>query len=132
MEVFNIQRKNQKKLVHLLESMTNHLLSNNEIAFSDLILDWHREGLECCTVPCPTDKEPLRLAIKACILERLVEVLNSPPHNKNHSAPSWCKCIGVLDKPVKLQSERLLDGEQYCNAFEKRNLFVVSNFMFFV
>ncbi|WP_289245281.1 helix-turn-helix domain-containing protein [uncultured Methylophaga sp.] len=131
-ENFEEQQKKQTRASQVLDTMTSHILSKDEIAFSDLILDWYREGLECSSVPRPTDNEALRLAVKASILERLVEVLNSPPHNENHSTPSWCKSIGSLEKPVKLQSDRLLEDEQYCLAFEKRNLFVVSNFMFFI
>ena len=126
------QRENQVRASHALNNMADHPLLKEEIVFSGLVLDWHRDGLECCSVPRLIDSEPLRLAVKTSILERLVEVLNSPPHNGSQSAPSWCNSVGALEKPVKLQSERLLEGEQYCAAFEKRNLLVVSNFMFFV
>ncbi len=131
-ENFEELQKKQARSSTLLDKMTSLLLAKDEIAYSDLILDWYREGLECNSVPRPTDKDAIRLAVKASILERLVEVLNSPPHNENHSVPPWCKTIGPLDNAVKLQSERLLEDEQYCAVFEKRNLFVVSNFMFFI
>ena len=98
--------------------------------YTDLILDWYREEIEC--VPRPTGEDKLKLAIKACIIERLVEVFNSPPHNRNKSVPAWCKDINGLEKPVYLQSRKLLEGERYCATFEKRNLLVTSNFMFFV
>ena len=116
----------------ILDKMTTFLLEKEEIAFSDLILDWHRDGVVCSSVPHPKDKDEVRLAVKASIIERLVEVLNSPPHNGNETLPPWCKSIGSLSQPLKLQSDRLLEGEQYCEAFEKRNLFVVRNFMFFI
>lgn len=131
-ESFESQHNKQLRAVVLLDEMTDDLLSGNEIAFSDLILDWYREDLECRSVPRPKDSDDLRLAIKASILERLVEVLNSPPHSGNQIPAPWCEGIGALDKPVKLQSERLLEGEDYCDAFQKRNLFAVSNFMFFI
>ena len=112
--------------------MAGYILSGNEIAFSDLILDWYRDGFDCLSVPRPVHTDELRMALKASILERLAEVLNSPPHNGTQKPPHWCKKIGSLSKPVRLQSDRLLEDEQYCEAFQKRNLFVVSNFMFFV
>ena len=131
-ESFDIQHKKQLEAAKMLDEMTSHILAGNEIAFSDLILDWYREGFECQSIPQPKDTDELRIALKASILERLAEVLNSPPHNESQLPPKWCKKIGSLNKPVKLQSDRLLEGERYCEAFQKRNLFVVSNFMFFI
>ncbi|MET1254832.1 hypothetical protein [Aliikangiella maris] len=122
----------QQQAEKLLDEMTNLLLSGDEIAFSDLILDWYRMDLECSSVSLPVDIDELRLAIKASLLERLTEVLNSPPHNGSQKTPQWCKGIGALSHPVRLQSDRLLEDEQYCKAFQKRNLLVVSNFMFFI
>ena len=126
------EHNRQLRASDLLDEMTSYLLSGNEIAFSDLILDWHRENLECRSVPRPKDSDHLSLAIKASVLERLAEVLNLPPHNGNQIPAPWSKGIGALDKPLKLQSERLLEGEDYCAAFQKRNLIAVSNFMCFI
>lgn len=131
-ESFEAQHNRQLRASALLDEMADSLLSGDEIAFSDLILDWYREDLECRSVPRPKDSDHLRLAVKASILERLAEVLNLPPHNGDQMPSPWCESIGALDEPVKLQSERLLEGEDYCHAFQKRNLFVVSNFMFFI
>ena len=131
-ESYETRLQQQATASRLLDDMAETLLSGEEIAFSDLILDWYRDGLECGTVPRPTDSDPVRLAIKASILERLVEVLNCPPHNDNQSTPPWVKRVGALSDPIKLQSDRLLEGEDYCEAFEKRNLYVVRNFMFFI
>lgn len=120
------------KLDQLLDQMSDFLLSGHEIEFSDMVLDWYRDGYRCSQTPKPTDTDKLKLAIKASIVERMVEVFNSPPHNSDQKVPAWCDDIGAFDKPVKLQSERLLEGEKYCRVFEKRNLIVVKNFMFFV
>jgi len=136
-ESYDLQRDKRLKAVKMLDELASHLLSGDEIAFSDLILDWHREDFECESVPQPTDSDELRITLKASILERLAEVLNSPPHNSHpknspQKAPQWCKKVGALNQPIKLQSDRLLEDEQYCEVFQKRNLLVVSNFMFFV
>jgi transcriptional regulator with XRE-family HTH domain len=131
-ENFEAQRKQKLRASAMLDDMTTKLLSDDEIGFSDLILDWHREGLACDSVPQPGDKDMLRLAVKASIVERLVEVFNAPPHNENQTPAPWCYSIGSLDEPVKLQSDRLLEDEDYNETFKKRNLYVVSNFMFFV
>jgi len=114
-----------------METKKNQV-DKHKIEFSDMVLDWYREGYRCNLVPKPTDTNKLKLAIKASIVERMVEVFNSPPHNSDQTAPEWCDDIGPVNKPIKLESERLLEGEKYCRVFEKRNLIVVKNFMFFV
>jgi transcriptional regulator with XRE-family HTH domain len=124
--------KKQTRAAQTLDEMTSLLLLGDEIAFSDLILDWYREGLECSSIPRPTDQDKIRLGVKASIVERLCEVLNSPPRNGDQAPAKWCKNIGPLEQPLKLQSDRLLEGESFCPPFEKRNIFVVSNFMFFI
>lgn len=117
---------------NLLDQMAQHLLEKKEIEFSDCVLDWHRKGFQCGQVPRPKDKNKIHLAIKASIVERLVEVLNAPPHLGSQIIPAWCNQIEAIDFPLKLQSDRLLEGEQYCAAFSKRNLLVARNFMYFV
>jgi len=112
--------------------MADNLLSGNEIEFSEQVLDWFRNGYRCRSVPRPDDDDFRRLAVKASIVERMVEVFNSPPHNDKQKIPDWCDDIGPIKDRVKLQSERLLEGEDYCSAFEKRNLLVVKNFMYFI
>jgi hypothetical protein len=55
-----------------------------------------------------------------------------PPHNANQSTPSWTNSILGVDETFKLQSDRLLEDEDYCKAFEKRGFLVAKNFMFFI
>ena len=124
--------RKQKASLVLLDKMASSLLSGDEISLSDLVLDWYRTGLECAAVPKPHDSDPMQLAIKASIIERLAEVLNSPPHNGTQTPAAWCKQVKSLEKPLRLQPERLLEGEDFCEAFARRNLFVVRNFMFFI
>lgn len=116
----------------MLDEMANLLLARDEIAFSDLVLDWHRAEFECNLISKPKDTDPRKLALKASIVERFVEVLNMPPHNANQSTPSWTNTILGVDETVKLQSDRLLEDEDYCEAFEKRGFLVVKNFMLFI
>ena len=115
-----------------LNIMTNHLLKGDEIEYSECTLYWYRMDYQCQNVPKPTDIDITRLAVKASIIERLVEVLNTPPRNKHQSVPPWCIQIKKLKTPLKLQSSRLLDSELLCDVFHKRNLQVVKNFMYFV
>ncbi|MBI3562840.1 MAG: hypothetical protein HY080_14100 [Gammaproteobacteria bacterium] len=115
-----------------LDTMVDYLLAGEEIEFSDAVQEWYRKGYECQRIPQPTDLKPLRLAVKASVVERLVEVLNSPPRRGHQVVPEWCRSIKGLDEPLKLQSERLLVDEQFCEPFAKRNLLVLKNFMYFV
>jgi len=115
-----------------LDMMTNHLLDGYEIEYSECIQHWYRMHYPCQIVPKPTDTDIMRLAVKASIIERLVEVLNSPPRNGHQAIPAWCREIKGLKEPFKLQSDRLLEDESLCEAFEKRNIQVAKNFMYFI
>ncbi|WP_246125177.1 hypothetical protein [Exilibacterium tricleocarpae] len=114
----------------MLDQMADLLLAGDEIAFSDLVRDWHRSEYECQLTPKPVDADSRKLALKASIVERLVEVLNMPPHNANQSAPPWTNSVSGFGEVVKLQSDRLLEDEDYCEAFEKRGFLVAKNFIF--
>jgi hypothetical protein len=122
----------ENELSKMLDVMADHLLARREIEFSDCVLEWYRNSFKCYLVPMPNDKDETLLAVKASIIDRLVEVLNAPPHSDNQKAPDWCSKIKALNKPIRLQSDRLLEGEYYCPAFAKRNLQVVNNFMYFI
>lgn len=122
----------KNELSKMLDLMADHLLAGREIEFSDCVLEWYRNDFKCHLVPMPQDKDDVHLAVKASIIDRLVEVLNAPPHSDNQTAPAWCSKIKALNKPIRLQSDRLLEGEYYCPAFAKRNLQVVNNFMYFI
>jgi len=121
-------------LDQLLDQMADYLLNGQEIEFSECILEWYRKEYPCEQTPKPKP-EPTdlkRLAVKASIMERLVEVLNTAPRCGYEIAPAWCKDIGAVEQPIKLQSDRLLKDEELCEVFSKRNLQVVKNFMYFI
>lgn len=131
-ESFESLKATKAAMSALLDNMANLLLERDEIAFSDLVLDWYRSKFEIHLLPRPNEGDPLRLALKASIVERMVEVFNMPPHNANQSLPGWTSSVQGVDPVVKLQSERLLEDEDYCVVFEKRGFLVVKNFMFFI
>lgn len=131
-ESFESIKETKEAMATILDRMADSLLAGDEIAFSDLVLDWHRSQYECLLTPKPADTDSLKLALKASIIERLVEVLNMPPHSENQSPPSWANSVNGVDETVKLQSDRLLEDEDYCEAFEKRGFLAVKNFMFFI
>lgn len=131
-ESFKSLQVTRDEMAALLDKMANLLLNGDEIAFSDLILDWYRSEFDCQLTPKPSDTDARMLAIKACIVERLVEVFNMAPHNANQSVPNWTSSVKGVNEVVKLQSDRLLEDEDYCEAFEKRGFLVAKNFMFFI
>ena len=131
-ESFETLHRSKEEMAMLLEQMADCLLAREEIQFTDLILDWHRNDFDCQLAPKPKNDDALKIALKASILERLVEVLNMPPHNGNQVAPAWVNSIKAIDEPMKLQSDRLLEDEVYCEAFKKRGFLVAKNFMYFI
>lgn len=131
-ESFESVQVSKGAMTKMLSKMANLLLCGDEIAFSDLVLDWHRSEFECQLIPKPTDTDAHKLALEASIVERLVEVFNMPPHNANQSVPNWTNSVKGVNEVVKLQSDRLLEDEDYCEAFEKRGFLVAKNFMFFI
>ncbi len=131
-ESFESLQATKDAMAALLDKMANFLLDGDEIAFSDLVLDWYRSEFDCQLTPKPSDTNARMLALKACIVERLVEVFNMPPHSANQSVPNWTSSVKGVDEVVKLQSDRLLEDEDYCEAFEKRGFLVAKNFMFFI
>jgi hypothetical protein len=102
------------------------------VEFREAVQDWYRQRYECAAIPKPDDTDRVRLALKASIVERLVEVLNSPPRDEHQVVPLWCSDVGALAEPLKLLEDRFLNGEEYCPPFEKRNIFALKNFMYFV
>ena len=119
-------------LAQALTHLADDLLAGREIDFSEGVQEWSRRGFRCAEVPPPTDADPLRVALKACIVERLVEVLNSPPHDDDQSAPTWTEGVPAIPARMPLQSGRLLEGEVFNGIFEKRNFLVTRNFMYFI
>jgi hypothetical protein len=115
-----------------LDALADYLLDRHEIEFSDAVQDWYRNGYLCEEVPEPTDSDPTRRALKASIIERLVEVLNASPRNGSHRPPSWCGGVPPAPGLTRLQSDFLLDGEEPNETFLRRNFLVVKNFMYFV
>ncbi len=119
-------------LNQLLDQMADYLLNGQEIEFSECVLEWYRKEYSCEQTPEPEPTNLKRLAVKASIMERLVEVLNAAPRCGHEVAPAWCEEVGAVAEPVKLQSDRLLEDEELCEVFSKRNLQVVKNFMYFI
>ncbi len=119
----------------VLNVMTDKLIAYDEIAFLDLVQYVWRRGWALESALCPTDNSALRCALKACILERMVELWSSAPKNTPETAPAWCKDIPALKDHFSViqPDEQPFWKDEPCNPiFEKRNIFAPKEFMFFL
>ena len=118
-----------------LDRMVDLLLDYQEIAFLDLVQFVWRRGWHLQSTSTPTDSEPLRRALKACLIERMVEIWNSPPKNSDEKVPAWCESIYAVQERfsvIKPEEQANWDNEIASSIFEKRNIFAPEQFMFFL
>jgi hypothetical protein len=90
-------------------------------------------GWPIADIPRPSDKDPLRLAIKACLIERMAEVWSAPPKNEAATAPAWCSEIGPVAAEFSVVSPEYRNSFALESpVFRKRNLFAPRDYLFFV
>ena len=117
-----------------LNRMVIYLLKYDETSFKDEVQNFWRNRWVIKDIPDPKDSDELVYALKACIVERMVEIWNSPPKNQNESAPEWCEHV----KPYTIGFSVIPDDmkeifKSYTSdIFGKRNVFAPHDFMFFV
>lgn len=118
-----------------LDLMVDHLLSYDEIAFLDLVQFVWRRGWRLNSASEPQESDSLRKALKACLVERMVEIWNAPPKNSDEHAPEWCSNVPAVDQRfsvIKSEQQAFWEGELANPIFEKRNIFAPKEFMFFL
>ena len=118
-----------------LDKMVDYLLSYEEIEFLDLVQYVWRRGWPMASAQIPNDTDPLRRALKASLIERMVEIWSSPPKNSPEQAPEWCASIPPTPERFSVispEDEALWIEEPPCPVFEKRNIFAPKEFMFFL
>ncbi len=118
-----------------LNQMVAHLLNYDEIPFLDLVQFVWRRGWPLVTASEPLDKDPLQCALKACIVERMVELWSSPPKNHSEQVPPWCGNVPPITERysvIEPEYQVFWKDEQANEIFEKRNIFAPKEFMFFV
>ncbi|MFA7555344.1 MAG: hypothetical protein WCY88_13925 [Spongiibacteraceae bacterium] len=115
--------------------MVERVLEYDEIAFLELVQFIWRRGwkLEGATAPSSTDL--LKNALKACFVERMVQIWSAPPKNSPEKAPEWCKDIPMVEdgfSVIKPEEQPFWQGEPANEIFKKRNIFAPKEFMFFL
>lgn len=98
----------------------------------DAVQDLFRSEVSLINIPMPSSSDPRLLALAACTAERLVEVWQTPPHDRTcEQAPSWCAAVPPLPKPIWL-IEREFTEFGLSPIFEKRNIMALPNVLMFV
>lgn len=115
----------------VLDEMTDKLLAYDEISFLDRVQFVWRRGWSLDSASPPSVSSELRLALKACILERMV----APPKNSPEKTTAWCEDISALKDRFNVikPNEQDFWKDEPCNTiFESRNIFAPKAFMFFL
>lgn len=101
------------------------------IAALDAVQALYRSGVALAEIPAPSDIDPRVRAIKASVLERLVEVWGAPPHDRPHErAPSWCSAIEPSPEEIWLIPPDFA-GHPLDPTFGRRNIRALANFLMF-
>lgn len=124
-----------ESLDNTIDMMVDRLLAYDEIAFLDLVQFVWRRGwtLESASDNEPLD--PLRRALKACLIERMVDVWNAPPKSSDERVPEWCENVPAVHERfsvIKPEEQSFWSGEPANEIFAKRNIFAPKEFMFFL
>ena len=124
-----------ESLDEILDKMVDYLLAYDEIRFLDLVQFVWRRGWPLSSASKPKDKDPLRLALKACLVERMVEIWNAPPKNSHEAVPDWCEMVPAVEarfSVIEHKNKELWKNEPSSPIFDKRNIFSPKEFMFFL
>ena len=117
-----------------LERMVIAVLINDEVELWDEVQHFWRKKWRLRGIEDPEDKDPLSYALKACIVERMADLWNSPPKNRREKIPAWCEDVPPYEPGFSVveESYRKYFEDYPSPVFEKRNIFAPGEFMFFV
>lgn len=118
-----------------LDRMVDALVAHEEIQFLDLVQYVWRRGWPLSSAKKPNDNDALRLALKACLLERMVEIWNAPPKNAREKVPGWCEMVPpspVRFSVISPENQVFWENEEGSPIFGYRNIFAPRDFMFFL
>lgn len=118
-----------------LDRMVDALVAHEEIQFLDLVQYVWRRGWPLSSAKKPNDNDTLRLALKACLIERMVEIWNAPPKNSNEQVPDWCDLVPAISdhfSVISSANQAFWENEEGSSIFLRRNIFAPRDFMFFL
>lgn len=130
----------QQAAVQALARLVNHLLAHaadhddldHLIAALDIVqwMCWEKVRLK--DIPEPVDMGAMKKAVAASVIERLVQVYASPPHNQPQRVPAWCATVPPSPIRVWLIDQEWAEGESMNPVFRRRNIMALENFLMFV
>ncbi len=124
----------------LLHQIAVHLLKHADgeddcisalVTALDAVQELYRADVPLVTIPAPADDDPRLLALKACVMERLAQVWQTPPHDRHgERAPSWCAAVPPLSDQLWLIPPDFADLGLN-PIFERRGIVALPNFLMF-
>ena len=124
-----------ENLDQTLDLMVEQLLKYDEIAFLDLVQFVWRRGWKLENATLSESKDPLKQALRASLIERMVDIWNAPPKNSDEKVPVWCEAVPAVSERfwvIKPEDRYLWESEPANAIFAKRNIFAPKEFMFFL
>lgn len=117
-----------------LNRMVDSILSGNEIAVAEEVQYFWRQGWKLGAINDPREGDPLRYALKACLVERLHEIWTTPPKNRTDNIPAWCETVGPVETPFSIvkEADKYLFENFTSDIFAKRNIYAPKEYLFFV
>lgn len=117
----------------VLDRMCDAVLAHDSIAvMAEVQYFWGAEW-QIADVPLPHDQDALRLAVKACLIERMAEVWTAPPKHEPSTPPTWCADILPIASEFSVVPPEFRDSFALQSpTFRKRNIFAPRDYLFFV
>lgn len=116
---------------HLLAHASDHDDLDHLVAALDIVQHLCWNGASIKDIPEPVGMDAVQKALAAGVVERLVEVYSSPPHNLPQQAPAWCAGIPPSPAEIWLVDREWAEGITLNPIFRRRNIMVLENFLMF-
>lgn len=132
------QRKNDTPTASL-DRMVMAAMQHDSVGLQGEVQYFWRQGWRIAHVPDPQDGDPVRYALKACLLERMVQVWNFrtkllEEDRKREQSPKWCKTVPRVPERVALVRPEhvVVFADDYSPVFMKRNFLAPKEALLFI